>query len=666
MVVSFRLRRFIIGAGVATAALLAPPGSAQDETPAAHAPQTFNVRAHPGVSGAALTFIAREGEPNVTPVNRGMDVQALLRSKCGDIRQVYLSETRRLNPGMIDNNSRLTSDGEIRLPACPRYWRNARIAVVDEISVEDLLMRETGLRGPITRLSFQRRNPAITGPTIPAGTTVTLEYASAITTIVLREGSTYTVDTANARIAELEQSGSGDESVVASDAVPGFMIADLHDGTLGGAPATCNESNTGGPWPIDAEALMEALDRAMAEGGTEIVPAGVAVLDSAFIVPPAEPFVWQRIVRHVGSTSAAPNHYGLNAVTRTDPPLATFDFRNGDHGTMVATLALGGRSVFAADANNHSRVRLRLYSIARLPRGAEPPEVQEGYVLTAIQDAVQNDTFIINASFSFKQRTDTLQDHLRHDSRLLVVAAAGNDPIDISSLPRWPASYGGIRGALSDRVVTVAASDRAGALASYSARSSTYVDLAAPGCSVPTLGPDLQDRTATGTSFAAPLVSYTAGLIRQFGITQASRIKERLLISTDVRRELYGHVWASGISNPVKAVDLFHDRLEVDGAAQPLRGRVDFSDTGELVCRTEAERLVEGTILKIARFGNPAETGRPEWLVIWRNRTGHLDRCIADLTSEFIIFEEGENEGRLYSLSNVREIIVRALEPREN
>ena len=107
--------------------------------------------------------------------------------------------------------------------------------------------------------------------------------------------------------------------------------------------------------------------------------------------------------------------------------------------------------------------------------------------------------------------------------------------------------------------VTVGAYDANLVRATFSNISRTYVDLFAPGCDVPY---DPNKPGVSGTSFAAPLVSMTAALLRSFGLKTPKEIKRRLQASVDYDEYLKDLVLWSGRLNIAKALSLYDDVLE--------------------------------------------------------------------------------------------------------
>jgi hypothetical protein len=108
------------------------------------------------------------------------------------------------------------------------------------------------------------------------------------------------------------------------------------------------------------------------------------------------------------------------------------------------------------------------------------------------------------------------------------VAAAGNDSVNNDSVPHYPASYD------IPNVVSVAATDRNDALASFSNYGKTSVDLAAPGVSIYSTIPDGKFDAMQGTSMACPHVAGAAALFLSANPTFTPlQVKEALLNTVD-------------------------------------------------------------------------------------------------------------------------------------
>ncbi|HZQ76232.1 MAG TPA: S8 family serine peptidase, partial [Acidimicrobiia bacterium] len=180
-----------------------------------------------------------------------------------------------------------------------------------------------------------------------------------------------------------------------------------------------------------------------------------------------------------------------------------------------------------------------------------------------------------------------LQDAIAYAEKkgLLVVAAAGNQPV---ATPSYPAAFPG--------VVSVAAIDGGSNTLAKFSRFGPWVDIAAPGVGVLTLATPCSDGncwvTPDGTSFATPIVSASAAL-----------------------------VWAA---NPGMTAQQVADRLT--GTADPIAGTgTQFShgevDVGRAVTGTNVAPLAAspgsaapGTASMSAIPGVPERTGKGYWL----------------------------------------------------
>jgi thermitase len=184
--------------------------------------------------------------------------------------------------------------------------------------------------------------------------------------------------------------------------------------------------------------------------------------------------------------------------------------RDGDpsdglgHGTAVA-------SVIGARGDNGFGISGVAWSVRLMPVKVVH---DRGWATTAtmvagLRYALANGARIVNMSLNGPDASQALDDAIRQAERqgVLVVTSAGNDAADRDRVPSYPASVN------SRAVITVASTNRAGALAPTSAYGRDSVDIAAPGEKV--LASDLSDRfgARSGTSFAAAYVTGAAALV---------------------------------------------------------------------------------------------------------------------------------------------------------
>ncbi|MEU3452433.1 S8 family serine peptidase [Micromonospora sp. NPDC006766] len=185
---------------------------------------------------------------------------------------------------------------------------------------------------------------------------------------------------------------------------------------------------------------------------------------------------------------------GYNAIK---PGAAPAD--DNGHGTMVAGIA-------AANTNNGIGVAGAAWTARVMPvkvLGANgsgyDSDVARGVIWAADHGAT-----IINMSLGGPADNRALHDAVSYATGkgAVVVAAAGNEG---DGQAQYPAAY--------SEVMAVAATDAAGRLADFSSYGD-WVDVAAPGTDIVSTWPGSDYYVGDGTSFAAPIVSGTAALVR--------------------------------------------------------------------------------------------------------------------------------------------------------
>ena len=130
----------------------------------------------------------------------------------------------------------------------------------------------------------------------------------------------------------------------------------------------------------------------------------------------------------------------------------------------------------------------------------------------------------------------------------LFVAAAGNNSSNNDSTPSYPASYN------LENVISVAAVDSTGELASFSNFGLSSVHLAAPGVNVLSTTPFSHDQRGyirlSGTSMATPHVAGAAALLKAlYPSANPLQLKSRLVYSATKLASLNGKVMSGGLLN---------------------------------------------------------------------------------------------------------------------
>jgi subtilisin family serine protease len=380
----------------------------------------------------------------------------------------------------------------------------------------------------------------------PPPKTLWLPFTSRWTTIALAAG--VTPDEAIRRLHEAaEATTAGGGLLVVRSAPPLDLIAPLasDDPALTGscAPSSAEPIN----WPFDRTAVREAIVAAVAFVRAQqreptrtvirVADTGVVGLGQTpgfqikFLAVNAQARPGDRTPDRSGFAGA---HYGIDADNGGDVTPRAGD-PNGGHGTQVANLALGGenfRAEYEAEAD------LLGLNVARL----FTDQYGEGVWVNA---ATLNSSLtyqppqadVVNISVGGPKTIPVLETELErlYERRQLVVVASGNDGyllgVDKNSYPAAYASLPRVRPSMLVVGAHGPLQEGVPARAAFSNYGRNYVDLLAPGCRLPAAFG--QSDTLAGTSFAAPLVAFTAGLIRDFLYNPESEdIRNRLWAST--------------------------------------------------------------------------------------------------------------------------------------
>ncbi|MDH5546550.1 MAG: S8 family serine peptidase [Gammaproteobacteria bacterium] len=131
--------------------------------------------------------------------------------------------------------------------------------------------------------------------------------------------------------------------------------------------------------------------------------------------------------------------------------------------------------------------------------------------IQAVEYAISKGASIINLSYGGPMYSIAEENILQaiQDQNVLVITAAGNDPVSNDKVPDYPS------GLDLPNIVSVAFSDTAGELSHEAQFGQTTVDFAAPGQGwVTTSATGSYDSSKYGSSFAAPLVSGIAALLK--------------------------------------------------------------------------------------------------------------------------------------------------------
>lgn len=260
--------------------------------------------------------------------------------------------------------------------------------------------------------------------------------------------------------------------------------------------------------------------------------------------------------------------YGINAITGSGDPLDDNDHGSHCAGTIAATAFDSGRHVGVA-------YDVRLMGLKFLNASGSG---QSSDAITCVEYAIEQGVDILSNSWGGGGFSQAMNDVIEaaNSAGILFVAAAGNDAKDNDSSNSYPSGYE------VPNVISVAAIDRSGNLASFSNYGANTVDIAAPGVAILscTSESDSSYGTFQGTSMATPHVSGVAALlVSQFPTASIEEIKNRIVHSATLLPTLTGRVLSGGFADAHGALTLAEDDvMEVQATSNSALESGAFND----------------------------------------------------------------------------------------
>jgi Subtilase family len=352
---------------------------------------------------------------------------------------------------------------------------------------------------------------------------------------------------------------------------------------------------SGQAWPFDAQELRRVLE--LRKTINRQLGAGrMLVLDTGF--PPAQVgaglfdkqlFIRQRIP---DPNQLDPGYVWL--ATSTDAPKYFVPgVKGADHGIGVLTVALGGMTALQLHLFDYVSLTddgfvIPMMGFKSSDTGNEVLLDDKAVSRTLLAENWQQmEIDIVNMSLRFKVEDvhGSYRDDIRREDQTLFVFAAGNhlpNGLNLDNMDNPPATWGGRS---AQNVITVGSVDANDKYSYFSNRGASVVDIAAPGCTVPTFAWDvaaqgIKSDTLDGTSVASPLVAYAANILKHdYGV---ARIKAHLLGTGRYLPDLEDKVWSHRVLDLPTAIAVHLDILR-DANGKIHYGHIGWSPSGETI-----------------------------------------------------------------------------------
>lgn len=550
------------------------------------------IRATSVLPDAVQAVLYEVAQPLPLRFEPGWPVESLLRSYCGgSISNLYLAQFRELNLHEPSPLAPAARAREFRLPPCPRIARNVVVQVGAADQFESLLLRELGAT-PATPLLVCAPNPptareescrwiaaaeavaSVNGGTgarldqLQPGRQLQLPFVSRATTVVLKPSISPTE--AMRRLRDATRRTPAGEALLLIEPDPGLRLLDMvnRDSPLLLAAGCGANDPPPRNWPFDLRAAREAIVAGLAHRRQRVQRSVVRVADTGVVgleagdgLPAA--FLARNDAEMPGARRDA-NHngflddrWGIDADNSGDLTPVTGLDDAGRHGTLVAHLALGGRTLHATMPELSQLIGLnfaRLFT-TRLRTAATADAAALGSSIRAEPPLAHIINFSVGGPGEILMFRPAMEQLLIRGQ--LLVIAAGNERRSLAVHPLYPASYSGIP-QVRPAMLVVGAHGPTGEITGFSNWGRRYVDLLAPGCRIPdALAGDAP--VLHGTSAAAPLVTFTAAVLRALlPDPQPARIRDRL------------HASARFVSDHVAQVTAFGGVLDIPVALRPF------------------------------------------------------------------------------------------------
>lgn len=267
-------------------------------------------------------------------------------------------------------------------------------------------------------------------------------------------------------------------------------------------------------WGLSAEQGVNAQSAwELSSGSQDVV---VAIIDTGidYNHPDLAPNLWRNPGEVAGNgldddgNGYIDDVFGVSAISGDDNPGDPFD--DNGHGTHVAGTigAIGDNGIGVVGVAPNVRL-MGLKFLDGSGSGRLSDAITAIQYMISMKERYGVNVVVSNNSWGGGGYSPALEEAIReaYDAGIVFVAAAGNDGLDVDLFPSFPSGYE------VPNVVSVAALDSDGNLASFSNYGAEGVDLVAPGVSIFSSLPNTQYGAYSGTSMASPHVAGVLALL---------------------------------------------------------------------------------------------------------------------------------------------------------
>lgn len=572
----------------------------------------------------------------------------------------------------------LNVGGGGRVEGSTRFWRSfpcpyvafdtvakpLTIPVSKNQALADILPFHMGESGPKTVAAVKLLNPGVltSNGTIRASTELRLPYVVKGTTIELRDAFASAPTSAVQKVALVRPQLASDAVFVRNAPTATQNYKFVAEDMLA---TDVDSSNCAGPpdansWPFDLNAALALVERGRKAFNAASPEAVILVADTGFessLKPSGLLWVNRRVNSGNGSvTDYTDDLHGANLFSGHGDIRPTGGSALSSHGSEVFGVIAGGRGDVAKLA---TYVVIAGGKITNDSLGVIDRTALHDSFRYATQIARQNPSVILNLSAVSTGQILGLEDALRAIN-FLVVAAAGNNHDRVDLLNIYPPAFSDYR----DRLLVVGAHDWNSKLAEFS-NSGMLVDLLAPGCKINVRDGSGKTVSVSGTSFAAPFVSQTAGMLSAIGL-KSWEVKNRIMASVDFDANLVGIVGSGGRLNVLNALRVGSDILEVrdpnSEKVSTLFGTID--STTSWICHTAgASKLVyrPSSIARVIRGYPGFDENATQLTLNPQSKGGLIYQPPCKSFTGTVRFAEDGKEFEDIDMANVVSIISRAI-----